>query len=236
MHCLMRLAMRSWSVRPAGCARSGIMPPGTACIMASLFPNRASASHSCLQLCIVLQPKVQLGLKSGNLCMPRAPSDIRAAAHARCLVYSHDATRPCQKPDGHQNMRQCWQALCLWDPRKLSPCMADEGLSPGSFMPSCSASCARHALSAHCACWPTSHAKLDHLDCFSSVPSPPLAWPLKSQARIPGPFGRLLDCWQASILLTHRHLVSKHQSGGQHCCWRFTWWKIKECFAAQCSR
>ena len=98
MHCLIRLAIRSWSVRPAGCARSGIMPPGTACIMASLLPNRASATHA--QPSPLQRPRtqVQLGLKSGILGTPRAPSDNRSSSP--CSLHSVQPWRniSCQKP------------------------------------------------------------------------------------------------------------------------------------------
>ena len=65
---------------------------------------------------------MHLGLKAGILCMPRAPSDIIAAAHARSIVCSHTATHPCQQPDNDLNcvamsistmLARIWEALTV---------------------------------------------------------------------------------------------------------------------------
>ena len=113
--------------------------------------------------------------------------------------------------------------------------MADEGLSPGSFMPNCSASC----VSMHCQ--HTGHASQHHMPCsviptMFSVSSPPLSWPSQVPRGFPPATdtpnkGQIPhDCtpalfnvpWSAvgqHLFPTRRYQFSEHRSGGQQCCW-----------------
>ena len=49
MHCLIRLAMRSWSFMVMGCARPGTMPPSGGLIRLSLLPTLASAAGAAVK-------------------------------------------------------------------------------------------------------------------------------------------------------------------------------------------